>query len=212
MSSPSTMPPKKPANSASVVTALKTTIFTTPVLSRFLGWMASLLLKLAGWKAGGEKPDLPKYIAIAAPHTSNWDFILFVLVSLKVGFDAHWMGKHTLFAQPFTRLAIWLGGIPIDRSKSNDVVGQMVQHFASVDKLTVLIPPEGTRSKVKQWKTGFYHIAHQAQLPIVLGYIDAANKTAGFGPLFYTTGDVDADMQAIQLFYRDMQGIKRENT
>nr|WP_235015592.1 1-acyl-sn-glycerol-3-phosphate acyltransferase [Oceanicoccus sp. KOV_DT_Chl] len=147
----------------------------------------------------------------AAPHTSNWDFALLLLVCFSLRLDAHWMGKDDIFMQPFKRLMIWLGGIPIDRSKKNNVVEQMVNYFQSVDNLIVIVPPEGTRSKVERWRTGFYHIALNSELPIVLGFIDAANKKVGFGPAFVPTGNVEQDMQDIQSFYQNFQGINPEN-
>lgn len=106
---------------------------------------------------------------------------------------------------------IWPGGILIDRSKANNVVTRVVDYFASVDQLTVVVPPEGTRSKVERWKTGFYHIAHQANLPIVPGYLDARSKTPGFGPRLISSGDVDADMKKIQALYADKQGLNGRN-
>jgi 1-acyl-sn-glycerol-3-phosphate acyltransferase len=196
---------------ASKVTELKTTMYTTPVISSLLRYLSLFIIRSIGWRIVGKKPDDAKYIVVAAPHTSNWDFILYVLLAFILRFDSHWMGKDALFFFPFKRLMVWLGGIPIDRSKTNNVVSQMVDYYASVEELVVIIPPEGTRSKAERWKTGFYHIADQAKLPLVLGYIDARTKTIGFGPHFIPTGDLDADMQAIQAFYADKQGINPEN-
>jgi 1-acyl-sn-glycerol-3-phosphate acyltransferase len=166
---------------------------------------------LIGWKIVGEKPTCQKYIVVAAPHTSNWDFFIFLLAGFVLRLDVHWMGKDSLFPWPFKRLMVWLGGIPIDRSKNNNVVDQMAEYFCSVERLTVLIPPEGTRAKVEQWKTGFYYIAEKADVPIVLGFIDAATRTAGLGPVFTRTGDVDSDMQAIQGYYKTKRGLKPSN-
>ncbi len=196
---------------ASSITELKTTLFLTPVLSTVCRWLSRLIIKLIGWRIEGEPPQDKKYIIIAAPHTSNWDFGLFLLVAFIKRLDLHWMGKDALFPRPLKGLMIWLGGIPIDRSKANNVVDQMVQYFASVDQLGVLIPPEGTRSKVDRWKTGFYHIAHQAELPIFLAYIDARTKTIGFGRRFQPTGDIEKELAEIQSFYHDKQGLVPEN-
>jgi 1-acyl-sn-glycerol-3-phosphate acyltransferase len=118
----------------------------------------------------------------------------------------YWMGKKELFRPPFGPLLRWLGGIPIDRSKSNGVVGQSIQQLQDAEKLVLTVPPTGTRRKVMHWKTGFYHIAHGAGVPIVLGFLDYGRKMGGVGPLFYPTGDINADMKEIQAFYKDIQG------
>lgn len=196
---------------ASTITQLKSTIFTAPIISSLCKGLSLVLLKLIGWQPRGTAPDEAKYVLIGAPHTSNWDFVLFVLYAFTIRLDIHWMGKHTLFPGPFRRLMIWLGGIPIDRSQANSVVSQMVEYFANVDRLTVLITPEGTRSKVDRWKMGFYHIAIQAELPIYLGYIDSKTKTLGIVQRFQPTGDAEADMQTIQAFYADKVGLNPHN-
>ncbi|ARN76067.1 lysophospholipid acyltransferase family protein [Oceanicoccus sagamiensis] len=196
---------------ASNITELKSTLFVTPVISTLCRYLSVLLLTLVGWRTVGEKPTIPKYVVVAAPHTSNWDFVLFVLLAFKLGFNAHWMGKHTLFPIPVRRLMVWLGGIPIDRSKAHNVVEQMSDYYSSVDELCVIIPPEGTRSKTQRWKTGFYHIAVAAKVPLVLGYIDSSSKSLGFGPVFNPTGDIEADLEAIQAFYKDKVGVVPDN-
>ncbi len=193
------------------VTELKTTLFKTPIISPLLGLLARLIMKLTGWRIADEPPLHHKCVLIGAPHTSNWDFALFVLMAFIKKQDVHWMGKASLFPFPFKRLVIWLGGIPIDRNKTNNLVDQMVDYYASVDRLTVLIAPEGTRAKVERWKSGFYHVACKVEIPIVLGYVDAKNKTVGFGPDFIPTGDFDADIKKIQAFYADKQAINPQN-
>ncbi len=172
----------------------------------FFRILSILILKLAGWKVSGHVPDIPKFVMIAAPHTSNWDlpYTLFVAFAMKV--KIYWMGKKELFRPPFGPLLRWLGGIPIDRSKSNGVVGQSIQQLQDAEKLVLTVPPTGTRRKVMHWKTGFYHIAHGAGVPIVLGFLDYGRKMGGVGPLFYPTGDINADMKEIQAFYKDIQG------
>ena len=197
---------------ASSITELKSTLFLTPVISTLFKWFSIGMMKVIGWRIAGEKPSYPKYILAAAPHTSNWDFGLLVLVCFSLRLDAHWMGKDALFMQPFKRLMIWLGGIPIDRSKANNVVDQMSDYFHSVEKLAVIIPPEGTRSKVERWKTGFYHIAIQSEVPVVLAFIDASTKEVGFGPTFIPTGDLEKDMLEIREFYKTKTGINPQNS
>lgn len=196
---------------ASSITQLKSTVFTVPVLSTFFKGLSLLLLKIFGWKPYGCAPEDKRCVLIGAPHTSNWDFVLFVLYAFTIRLDIHWMGKDALFPRPFRRLMIWLGGIPIDRSQANSVVTQMVDYFASVEKLTVLITPEGTRSKVDRWKMGFYYIALQANLPIYIGFIDAKTKTLGVSHRFVPTGNADADLETIQAFYADKVGLSPSN-
>lgn len=135
-----------------------------------------------------------------------------LLVVLKLRLQLYWMGKHTLFPFPFAGLMKWLGGIPIDRAKSHNVVYEIVRQFESNEHFVVLVPPEGTRSKVTQWKTGFYHIANSAGVPILMGYVDADKKEAGFADFFYPTGDADGDMQKIRSFYAGKKGLNAENS
>ena len=134
-----------------------------------------------------------------------------LLVVLKLRLRVFWMGKHTLFPVPLGGLVKWLGGIPIDRSKSHNVVTETVRQYAEQEDLVVLIPPEGTRSKVERWKTGFYHIASNAKVPIMLGYIDAARKEAGLADFFQPSSDVEKDMDKIRAFYASKRGINAEN-
>ena len=182
------------------------TIFDTPLLRNFMRALSIMLLRLRGWRIEGNFPDLPKYVLIAAPHTSNWDFPLTLGVCFALRAKLYWMGKHTLFWGPLGPVMRWLGGIPVMRSRNNSLVQQMVTVYQQSAQLVVAIPPEGTRQRVKEWKTGFYHIACGAQVPIVLAYMDYAHKVCGFGPVFYPTGDIVADMPRIQDFYRDKVG------
>ncbi len=192
--------------------AMRTTVFSTPILTPLLRLIAILILKLIGWKALGSTVSVPKYVLIGAPHTSNWDFPLMLLVVLKLRLRVYWMGKHTLFPFPFSGFMKWLGGIPIDRAKSHNVVYQTVSQFKQQENFVVLIPPEGTRSKVSKWKTGFYHIANNAGVPILLGYVDASVKEAGFADFFYPTGDLDNDMEKIRAFYAEKKGLNADNS
>ena len=135
-----------------------------------------------------------------------------LLVVLKLKLRLFWMGKHTLFPFPFGWLMKWLGGIPINRSASHNVVNETVRHYAENDQLIILIPPEGTRSKVTRWKTGFYHIANNAEVPILLGYVDASKKEAGFADFFTPTGDLEKDMVEIRAFYANKRGLLAKNS
>jgi 1-acyl-sn-glycerol-3-phosphate acyltransferase len=181
------------------------TIYTrTPVL--FPRWLGQLWLNIFGWKLIGQAPDLPKYILIAAPHTSNWDlpFMLAAAAILRVRIS--WMGKNTLFKWPFGGVMRWLGGIPIDRSRPSGVVLQIVRMLKKSERLILAVPPSGTRKKRDYWKSGFYWIAHTAKVPIVCAYLDYGKKEAGLGLTFIPSGDVRADMDRIRTFYQDIQG------
>ena len=185
---------------------MQTTIYRTPVFRQFFVFLSWLGLGLGGWKIEGTAPKEDKYVLIAAPHTTNWDFPLMVAMAFMLRFEIYWMGKDTLFMGPAGPVMRWFGGIPINRSQSNNIVQSTVAAFNSHDHLIVIIPPEGSRSKVKQWKSGFYHIAHGAGVPIALGYLDFRRKVGGFGPTFYPTGEQDKDIKKIQSFYKDIKG------
>ncbi|WP_339669666.1 lysophospholipid acyltransferase family protein [Dasania marina] len=190
----------------------RSTIFSTPLLNSVLTVLSKAILRLIGWRIAGQLPATPKFVLVAAPHTSNWDFILMLLVLFSVRADLHWMGKDSLFPKPFAGFMRWLGGIAVNRRLASNTVEQMVAHYQAHDDLAVIMTPEGTRSKVTTWKTGFYHIAHGAGVPIVLAYVDGANKTVGLGKLFTPSGDVEQDMAAIKVFYAGYQGIRPELT
>lgn len=191
---------------------MRTTVFSTPVITPILRALSVVGLKLMGWTAKGEPLQHQRCVLIGAPHTSNWDFPLMIMIVLKLRLRVFWMGKHTLFPFPFGWLMKWLGGIPINRSNSHNMVDQTVRQYRENDELIVLVPPEGTRSKVERWKTGFYHIANNASVPILLGYVDAPNKEAGFADFFTPTGDIDKDMEEIRQFYKEKTGLLIKNT
>ncbi|MGV6800748.1 MAG: lysophospholipid acyltransferase family protein [bacterium] len=158
--------------------------------------------KVAGWKFGGGLPeDVPKFVIIAAPHTSNWDFPIALTYAFYWRFDVKFMGKKSLFDGPLGWFFRACGGIPIDRSKNHDLVSQMVDVFEKEEQLIVAVPPEGTRSKVDKWKTGFYHIAVGANVPIALGYFDYDTKEVGIGQIYTPCGILEKDMAEIQNFY-----------
>ncbi|RRJ83803.1 lysophospholipid acyltransferase family protein [Aestuariirhabdus litorea] len=185
---------------------MRFTVYDTPVVRPLCVGLSWCLFKLTGWTLKGAPPKERKFVLIAVPHTSNWDFPLTIGLAFLFGFKIFWMGKASLFRGPAGPIMKWLGGIPIDRSKANNVVEQVVEAFNQTDELVVTIPPEGTRSRVDQWKTGFYHIASGAGVPIALGFLDYATKTGGFGPTFYPSGDIDKDIAEIRQFYADKIG------
>jgi 1-acyl-sn-glycerol-3-phosphate acyltransferase len=178
--------------------------------NKFMAQAGLIFLKMLGWRIEGEIPDVKKFVIIAAPHTSNWDFPITLAVSFALKIKIYWMGKAVLFRWPFGAACRWLGGIPIDRSRSHNVVEQSVQAFRERDELIMVIPPEGTRKKNSYWKTGFYHIARGANVPIVMGFLDYRRKVGGIGTTFYPTGSIEKDMQEIKTFYATITG-RRQN-
>lgn len=172
-----------------------------PRIGKILALVGGFFLMVTGWKAAGSVPDIPKFVLVLAPHTSNWDllFILAVLYGLRL--KINWFGKKELFSWPVGGIFRWIGGIPIDRSSRKNVVRQTVQTMRERQQIVIGIAPEGTRSQSSQWHTGFYHIASLAQVPLVLGYLDYARKVGGLGPMMHTTGNIEADMKMIREFY-----------
>ena len=184
------------------------TIFTTPVVNTVLRVFSIAFLKLTGWRVEGALPaNTPKSVLIAAPHTSNWDLPYTLMVCFVLRLTPYWMGKASIFKAPFGGVMRWLGGIAVDRSKSNNLVGASAEAIRAADfSLQLIVPPQGTRSETHQWKTGFYYIAQAAQVPIVMAYMDYPNKRSGLGPMFVPTGDVAVEMAAIQAFYAPFTG------
>ncbi len=191
---------------------MKHTIFNTPGLEAFMHRASRLILGLAGWHCEGRLPLIPKFVLVGAPHTSNWDLPFTLLMAFAFRARIHWLGKKTIFRWPFKGFFQWLGGIPVERSQSENLVEQSIQHFQRNERLILTIAPAGTRKRVNRWKTGFYHIACGAGVPIVLGFLDYQRKVGGFGPLIYPTGDIAADMQAIMSFYDGVAGKKPDRS
>lgn len=165
-----------------------------------------LLMKLTGWRFEGELPALPSYIITVAPHTSNWDFIVGVMARGALGERIHFLGKHQLFIPPWGWFFRAIGGSPVDRRKNNNLVDAVSALFEEDKHFKLALAPEGTRSKVTRWKTGFYHIAVKANVPIVTVGLDFAERKVVLGPARATTGNMQADMDAIIAFYRGIMG------
>lgn len=184
------------------------TVFSTPLINTFLRTFSVIFLRLSGWKVQGSLPaGASKSVLIAAPHTSNWDLPYTLMVAFALRLNVYWMGKEQLFRPPFRGLMMWLGGIPIAREKSSNVVAASVLAIQQVDgPVQLIVPPEGTRDKTRYWKTGFYFIALGAQVPIVMAYMDYQKKVSGLGPVFAPSGDLEADMAAIKAFYAPFKG------
>jgi len=168
------------------------------------------VLRLCGWSLVGKFPDVPKAVLIAAPHSSWWDGVWGLLMKVGIGADVHFMGKQELFHGPLGSLLRRLGGMPIDRSTAKGVVEQMIDQFRQRDALWLGIAPEGTRKPVKRWKSGFWHIAHDAGVPIVMAWFNYPDKTIGIGPLFETSDDMEADLARLRAFYAPFKGKHRD--
>lgn len=175
--------------------------------------MTSLLARfwLFVWRFEAVPRDEPipaKCVMIAAPHTSNWDFPMMLALSKASGVRASWLGKRSLFKGPMGPVMRRFGGVAVDRDASGGMVASLAGQFDHVDRLALMVPAEGTRSHTDYWKSGFYRIAQQAEVPIVLAFLDRSTGKGGFGPAIEVTGDVDADMDRIRAFYEGMTGLK----
>jgi 1-acyl-sn-glycerol-3-phosphate acyltransferase len=188
------------------------TIFETPVVNMLLRAASAGFLRLNGWKVEGTLPARArKAVLIAAPHTSNWDLPYTLMVAFCLRLNIRWMGKASLFRGPLGPVMCWLGGIAINREKSSNAVATCAAALRqSTNPLQLVVPPEGTRGRTRHWKTGFYFIALQAEVPIVLAYMDYRRKVSGLGPIFTPTGDVDRDMEEIKRFYAGVQGRRAD--
>jgi 1-acyl-sn-glycerol-3-phosphate acyltransferase len=187
---------------------MQRTIFDTPVVNSVLHAFSNFWLNVAGWKIDGAlPPGVTKCVLIAAPHTSNWDLPLTLMVAFRLRLQVYWMGKASIFRWPFGAVMRWLGGIAVDRSKSNNLVAASAAAITAADHpMCLVVPPEGTRGKVRQWKTGFYYIALEAKVPIVMAYMDYHAKRSGLGPVLKPTGDIEADMATVKAFYAPIRG------
>lgn len=174
--------------------------------NRFTRAFAQTILRLFGWRIVGEVPDLPKFVLIGAPHTSNYDFFLTEFAAVALGVDLHFLMKHTVFAGPLDALLRRLGGISVDRSQTKDFVQQSVAEFDRRESFLLAITPEGTRTQVPEWRSGFYYIALGAEVPIVLVKFDYGNKAVRLGPTFYPTGDYETDLIALKALYAGVRG------
>jgi 1-acyl-sn-glycerol-3-phosphate acyltransferase len=173
--------------------------------------ISKFILKLLGWKVEGEYPYyLKKCVVIVAPHTSNWDFIIGVLVRSSLKVKAMYLGKQELFRPPFGFLFRWLGGYPVDRSVNKNMVDEVVKIFNSKEEFSIALSPEGTRKKVDKLRTGFYHIAKKAHVPIVMSALDFGNKKAIFTEPFLPSENQEDDFERILKFYRSIQGKRPE--
>ena len=174
--------------------------------SEFVRVCCIVFLKLTGWRMQGDWPAIDKMVLVAAPHTSNWDGLQMLVAAGYYRIRLRWMGKKSLTTGPFGWFIKALGCVPIDRSQANDVVKTMADAIGASDQMVLAIPPEGTRSRVKEWKSGFYHIAVAANVPIVLSVLDYKRKTMSIAAVIQPTDNYEADLPLIRTFYADAVG------
>jgi 1-acyl-sn-glycerol-3-phosphate acyltransferase len=178
------------------------------MITRFFAWW----FNFSGWKVKGTiPPEIKKAVVIAAPHTSNWDFVYSLAAFHILNHKVNYLAKKELFKFPLKFILNATGAIPVERSMSHNLVDTIIQKFKDTDNLYLMIPAEGTRKKVTKWKSGFYHAGLGAKVPILLGYLDYENKLAGFGKVIYLTGDKEKDMTVIRDFYKGIKGHKPDN-
>ena len=173
-------------------------------------WLAYRYWRLKGWTFQGDVPDIPKMIVIGAPHTTNWDFVLYLAGLHYFRIKATYIAKHTLFRWPFGWFFRSFGGIPVDRSKPGGIVGEVTRAFEAADAMILVMAPEGTRSAAPHWKTGFVKIAEGADVPVVLASVDFNLRQLTIGPTIPYKDDVAGFMDEVRAFYSDKQGLRRD--
>lgn len=165
-----------------------------------------MVLKTLGWTLHSDYADVHKYVLVAAPHTSNWDFPLGLAGAWALDLNANWVGKHTLFQKPYGWFFRAVGGTPVDRRQGSDLIEQMTDLFSRSERMILALAPEGTRSKTDHWKSGFYYIARAAKVPIAMAYLDYGKKQVGIGGGFYPSDDIQETFKKIRDFYKDRKG------
>lgn len=175
----------------------------------FSRWMGRAMLRVAGFQFEGKIADMPKFICIGAPHSSNWDFYVVMGAALALGIDIKIMAKHTLMKGVLGPFMRWCGVFGVDRRKAGGVVGQTAERFRSEEKLAMAIAPEGSRTAGEHWKSGFWHIARAAEVPILPCALDYGRRRIRFGEPLWMTDDIAADIARISDFYLGTRGAKR---
>ena len=172
------------------------------LLSRVVRRIIWVIYRLQGWKIDTGLPNIPKFVIAGAPHTSNWDFVFFTGATAEEGVAPSFMGKHTLFQGFMRNFMFDMGGVPIDRTRRANYVDQVAEAFAAADKLALVIAAEGTRSSNGEWKSGFWHIARAADVPIVLAWVSWKSRTLGFSEPITPSDDYAADLARIAAWFR----------
>ncbi len=169
-------------------------------------WVGRVVLRMFGWRVEGELPNLPKFVIAAAPHTSNWDFVMGAATMFALDLKLAFIGKHTIFVWPFDPILRWMGGLPIDRSSPQGVVAESVRAFREAGSRILVIAPEGTRKRVPHFKAGFLHIARGAEVPVLCAAFDYEHKCLRLGPLFEPGMDIDADRAHLEKYFAGIKG------
>lgn len=178
-------------------------------------WLAKFIyFKLLGWKVTGNsefsKNSIKKAVIIAVPHTSWHDFFIGILLRKVTNVKTNFVGKKELFTWPFGWYFRAVGGAPLDRTSGQNKVQAIAKLFENKDEFRLTLAPEGTRKKVEQWKTGFYYIAKEAKVPIIMFTLDFKNKQNKISEPFYPTDDLEADFKFMKAFFKDVVGKKPE--
>ena len=191
---------------------MRYTLFTTPILSPILRVISRVILKIIRWRVVGSIPtDQRKYVLIVAPHTSNWDFVLFVLAVSVLRLKPSVLIKSTLFVGPLGWFLRYCGGIPVNRSQASSLVSYIASIYQENEDFVLIVTPEGTRSPNANWKRGFHHVATAAQVPIVIVYVDSVIKTIGVEGMMEPSDDVDGDLIKLKKFFDTKRGLKPKN-
>jgi len=168
-------------------------------------------MRMIRWQLAGTFPDEPKFVLLIAPHTSNWDFVVAASAKVSLGINGTWIGKNSLFRWPLGRLMRYLGGIPVDRNSPHGVVRQIVDTFASREKMVFALTPEGTRRRVEHWRSGYWHVAHDARVPIVPVGLDYAMRIVFIGPALSTSESLEDDERRLRAFFAGVKPRWPEN-
>ena len=174
--------------------------------NRFFSFIGTSILWVTGWKVKGTIPDMKKLLVIIAPHTSNWDFVYGMSLVLSLKIKIYWLGKHTIFKKGFRRLLKNLGGIPVNRQDSKNIISDVIDISKREGGILIGLSPEGTRKKAEKWKSGFLRMAQSMECPILLATIDYPSKEISFRELFYPTGDNQRDIEHLKKYYKDFIG------
>lgn len=173
--------------------------------------LARAFWSISKWRLVTEPAPGRPTVLIGAPHTSNWDFVFMLAIAWRLDMHFRWLGKSSLFRGWRGPIMRKLGGIPVDRSAPSAVVSEVVARIRSGEVFGLVVTPDGTRSGHSHWKSGFYRIARDTDMPVTLGYVDRTTMTTGLGPTFALTGDVSRDMDRIRAFYADKSGARPEH-
>ena len=191
---------------------MRYTLFSTPLLSPALRVLSKIILKIIRWRVDGSLPtDQKKYVLIVAPHTSNWDFFLFVLTVSVLGLQPSVLIKDTIFIGPLGWFLRYCGAIPVNRRQAGSLVTYISGIYAEREEFVLIITPEGTRSPNANWKRGFHHVARAAEVPILVVYVDSSLRTIGIEGLMEPSEDVDGDIQKLKTFFDGKKGLKPGN-